>query len=68
MSYADLNQVRVGDEEFGADFFADDLCADVVLPSQPQPHLLENESHFFLLLHRAKRLNLKKSFVTSQPK
>ena len=50
-------------EELGVDFLADDLGADVVLHSDAQPHLLQNELRLLLLLHGAVRLHLKQKEV-----
>jgi hypothetical protein len=45
-------------KEFRRDFFADDLCADIVFLGKAQSHLFQDEFHFLSLLHGAKCFHL----------
>ena len=56
-----LYRLRLIEEEFSADLLADDLSANVVLLCQAEPHLLQDELHLLVALHRAKRLHLAQS-------
>ena len=52
-------------EELGVYLFADDLGADVILDRDAQPHLLQDELHLLLLLHRAVGLHLARGHASS---
>jgi len=55
-------------EELGADLLADDVGTDVVLDSDAQPHLLQDELHLLLLRHGAVRLHLARGGGQTQSK
>lgn len=53
-----LHRLRLIEEEFCADLFADDLSTNVVLLCQAESHLLQDELHLLIALHGTKCLHL----------
>lgn len=50
-------------EEFGVNLLADDLGANVILDSNAQPHLFQDELHLLLFLHGAICLHLSREKI-----